>query len=96
MAQRFATEPSIDIFKKNTVFVIINIQAQYKLKISPGSFKLTLQCLHPRAIFLGAKLFITTLLMRNKVLKMNLFGLCENAWFPWQPIILFKNGNVSA
>ena len=30
--------------------------------------------------------------MQSKVLKMNLSGLCENAWFPWQPIMLFKNG----
>ena len=32
--------------------------------------------------------------MQNKVLKMNLSGLCENASFPWQPIKLFKNGDV--
>ena len=32
--------------------------------------------------------------MKNKVLKMNLSGLCENAWFPWQPIMLFKKGDM--
>ena len=29
--------------------------------------------------------------MRNKVvLKINWFGLCEDAWFPWQPVMLFS------
>ena len=33
--------------------------------------------------------------MRNKVvLKINLFGLCENAWFQWQPIIRSKLGQI--
>ena len=33
--------------------------------------------------------------MRNKVvLKINLFGLCENAWFPWQPVMLFSSKGV--
>ena len=34
--------------------------------------------------------------MQNKVIKMNLSGLCENAWFPWQPIVLLKNGDMPA
>ena len=33
--------------------------------------------------------------MRNKVvLKINWFGLCENAWFPWQPVMLFSRKGV--
>ena len=36
---------------------------------------------------MGAKLFIGTPGMRNEgVLKRFWYGLCENAWFPWQPI----------
>ena len=58
--QRFSTEHLIDIWKKNTVFIIINIQTQYKLNISLGQIKLTLQCLHQGQFFLGAKVFITT------------------------------------
>ena len=73
--------------------MIINIQAQYTLKkqYSPG--QLSLPCT-PGYFFLSAKLFIKTPSMHNKVIKMNLSGLCENAWFPWQPIMLFKNGDV--
>ena len=33
--------------------------------------------------------------MRNKVfLKINWVGLCENAWFPWQPVMLFSRNGV--
>ena len=31
--------------------------------------------------------------MQNKVpIKINLSGLCENVWFPWQPLMPFLNG----
>ena len=26
--------------------------------------------------------------------KINLFGLCENVWLPWQPVLILKNGGV--
>ena len=33
--------------------------------------------------------------MRKKVVqKINWFGLCENAWFPWQPVMLFSRKGV--
>ena len=33
--------------------------------------------------------------MRNKVvLKINWFGLCENEWFPRQPVMLFSRMGV--
>ena len=33
--------------------------------------------------------------MRNKVvLKINLFDLCEKAWFPWQPAMRFSRMGV--
>ena len=33
--------------------------------------------------------------MRNKVvLKINWFGLCEDAWFLWQPVMLFSRKGV--
>ena len=52
---------------------------------------------------MGAKLFIGTPWMRNGgVLKKIWFGLCENAWFPWQPIAdlrwgyAYKSTHISA
>ena len=40
---------------------------------------------------MGAKLFIGTPKVQNKVvLKINWYGLCENTWFPWQPVIRFS------
>ena len=35
---------------------------------------------------MGAKLFIGTPWIRNEGVLKKWFGLCENAWFPWQPI----------
>ena len=33
--------------------------------------------------------------MRNEVvLKINWLRLCENAWFPWQPVMLFSRKGV--
>ena len=33
--------------------------------------------------------------MQNKVvIKINRFGLCKNAWFPWQPVMLFSRKGV--
>ena len=55
MAQGFAIEPSIDI-ENNTVFMIINIYAQYKIKISPGPIMLTLQRLHPQDNISGCQI----------------------------------------
>ena len=41
--------------------------------------------LPPRTIFHGCQIVYW---VQNKVvLKMNWFWLCENAWFPWQPVI---------
>ena len=37
---------------------------------------------------MGPKFFIGTPWMPNEgVLKKIWFGLCENAWFPWQPML---------
>ena len=42
----------------------------------------------PGQFLMGAKLFIGSPKVQNKVvLKINWYGPCENAWFPWQPII---------
>ena len=35
---------------------------------------------------MGAKLFIVASGMRNEGVLKHWYGLCENAWFPWQPI----------
>ena len=43
-------------FEKNTVNMIINIQAQHKIKLSPGPFMLTLQCLHPQGNITGCQI----------------------------------------
>ena len=44
--------------------------------------------LHPGQFLMGAKLFIGTPKVQKKVvLKINWYGLCENAWFPGQPVI---------
>ena len=70
--------------------MIINIQAQYKLKNS--IVRANLDYLAPPGhFFLGAKFFITTPYMQSKVLKMNLSWQFENAW---QPIMRFMNGDV--
>ena len=55
MAQRFATEALIDTWKKNTVFMIIKIQNQYKLKISPRPTNLDCSACTPGQFFLAAK-----------------------------------------
>ena len=73
--------------------MIINIRAQYKLKINIVQAN-SAYLAPPGLLFLSAKLFIKTPSMQDKVLKMNLSGLCENAWFPWQSIMLIKNGDV--
>ena len=88
MAQRLARAFKLTFAKKYLIYDYkhsgsIQIKEQY----SPG--QLSLPCTL-RAVFLSAKFFI----MQNKVLKINLFGLCENAWFPWQPIMQIKNGDV--
>ena len=41
---------------------------------------------------MGAKLFIGTPSMRNEVVLKDWYGLCENAWFPWQPIADLRMG----
>ena len=44
---------------------------------------------------MGAKLFIGTPLMRNEgVQKKIWFGLCEIAWFLWQPIANLRRGSA--
>ena len=73
--------------------MMVNILAQYKL--TNNIFRANLAYLAPPGhFFFSAKLFIKTPLMQDKVLKISLTGLYENAWFPWQPIMLFKNGDV--
>ena len=47
----------------------------------------------PGQFFMGAKLFIgTSLDAKRRCLQKNWFGLCENAWFPWQPIADLRLG----
>ena len=78
--QRLATASKFT-FAKNTVFMIINIQAQYKLKnnIVRGHFSLPGK---PRTVLLGCQTVYYDLLNAKQSSKMNLSGLCGNAWFP--------------
>lgn len=55
-------------------------------KVYPG-IQFSLACT-PRQFFMGARLFVVASKMQNKVvIKHKLFGLGENAQFPWQPLI---------
>ena len=42
--------------------------------------------------FMGAKLFIGTPYMQNEGVLKKWYRLCENAWFPWQPIVDLRMG----
>ena len=70
--------------------MIIIIQAQYKLKNNIVRGQLSLTCT-PWTIFLGCKISHYDPLNAKQSSKKNLPGLCENAWFPWQPIMRFNN-----
>ena len=53
--------------------------------------------IYPGQFFIGATLFpvVSTLNGKKKVSpKINLFGLCENAWLPWQSLMLFLRMRV--
>ena len=54
MAQRLAAASKLT-FAKNTVFMIINIQAQYKLKTNIVRGQLSLPCT-PRTVLLGCQI----------------------------------------
>ena len=50
---------------------------------------------HPEQFVMGAKLFpVTFLIKKIKFKNINLFGLCESAWLPWKPIVLFSRMGV--
>ena len=68
---------------KNITFVC----NQHNQHIYYPGIQLSIPCT-PGQFFMGAKLFIGTPLMENKVvLKINRYELCEHAWFPWQQVI---------
>ena len=78
----------MSILPSNMIY-ISKVKA-FKFLSTPGSNKTTVLCLYDNFSWASNCFVGPPSIGKSIALKITPFGLCEIAWFPWQPVMRFK------